>query len=40
LGDLPPAPSVIFSILALTVIARLMLTDLGPVDVVEFKLIR
>jgi adenine deaminase len=40
LGDLPPAPFSILSFLSLPVIPELRLTDLGLVDVVEFKLIR
>jgi len=40
LGDLPPAPFAILSFLALPVIPELRLTDLGLVDVVEFKLVR
>jgi adenine deaminase len=40
LGNLPPAPFAILSFLALPVIPELRLTDLGLVDVVEFKLIR
>ena len=40
LGSLPPAPFAILSFLALPVIPELRLTDLGLVDVVEFKLIR
>jgi len=40
LGNLPPAPFVILSFLALPVIPELRLTDLGLVDVVEFKLVR
>jgi adenine deaminase len=40
LGKLPPSPFVILSFLALPVIPELRLTDLGLVDVNEFKLIR
>ncbi|MFU8796603.1 MAG: adenine deaminase [Dehalococcoidia bacterium] len=40
LGSLPPAPFAILSFLALPVIPELRLTDLGLVDVVEFKLVR
>jgi len=40
LGNLPPAPFSILSFLALPVIPELRLTDLGLVDVNEFKLIR
>ena len=39
LGDLPPAPFSILSFLALPVIPELRLTDLGLVDVAEFRLI-
>lgn len=39
LGNLPPAPFAILSFLALPVIPELRLTDLGLVDVAEFKLI-
>ena len=39
LGNLPPAPFSILSFLALPVIPELRLTDLGLVDVVEFKLL-
>jgi adenine deaminase len=39
LGNLPPAPFTILSFLALPVIPELRLTDLGLVDVNEFKLI-
>jgi len=39
LGDLPPAPFSILSFLALPVIPELRLTDLGLVDVNEFRLI-
>jgi len=39
LGDLPPAPFAILSFLALPVIPELRLTDLGLVDVNEFRLI-
>ena len=40
LGNLPPAPFAILSFLALPVIPELRLTDLGLVDVTEFRLIR
>ncbi len=40
LGNLPPAPFVILSFLALPVIPELRLTDLGLVDVNEFRLIK
>jgi len=40
LGHLPPAPFAILSFLALPVIPELRLTDLGLVDVVEFKLLK
>ena len=40
LGNLPPAPFAILSFLALPVIPELRLTDLGLVDVVEFKLMK
>ncbi len=39
LGNLPPAPFSILSFLALPVVPELRLTDLGLVDVVQFKLI-
>jgi adenine deaminase len=39
LGNLPPAPFAILSFLALPVIPELRLTDLGLVDVLQFKLI-
>jgi adenine deaminase len=39
LGNLPPAPFAILSFLALPVIPELRLTDLGLVDVMQFKLI-
>jgi adenine deaminase len=39
LGNLPPAPFAILSFLALPVIPELRLTDLGLVDVNEFRLI-
>jgi adenine deaminase len=39
LGKLPPAPFAILSFLALPVIPELRLTDLGLVDVSEFKLL-
>jgi len=40
LGNLPPSPFTILSFLALPVIPELRLTDLGLVDVNEFKLIK
>jgi len=40
LGNLPPAPFSILSFLALPVIPELMLTDLGLVDVKNFKLLK
>jgi len=40
LGNLPPAPFAILSFLALPVIPELRLTDLGLVDVAEFKLLK
>ena len=40
LGNLPPAPFAVLSFLALPVIPELRLTDLGLVDVAEFKLIK
>ncbi len=40
LGNLPPAPFTILSFLALPVIPELRLTDLGLVDVNEFRLIK
>jgi len=40
LGNLPPAPFAILSFLALPVIPKLRLTDLGLVDVVDFKLLK
>jgi len=40
LGKLPPAPFALLSFLALPVIPELRLTDLGLVDVVDFKLIK
>jgi len=39
LGNLPPSPFAILSFLALPVIPELRLTDLGLVDVAQFKLI-
>jgi len=39
LGNLPPSPFAILSFLALPVIPELRLTDLGLVDVTEFKLL-
>ncbi|MGA9047920.1 MAG: adenine deaminase [Dehalococcoidia bacterium] len=40
LGSLPPAPFAILSFIALPVIPELRLTDLGIVDVLQFKLIK
>jgi adenine deaminase len=40
LGNLPPAPFAILSFLALPVIPELRLTDLGLVDVAQFKFIK
>jgi adenine deaminase len=40
LGNLPPSPFTALSFLALPVIPELRLTDLGLVDVAEFKLIK
>jgi adenine deaminase len=40
LGSLPPAPFTLLSFLALPMIPELRLTDLGLVDVVEFKLLK
>jgi len=40
LGSLPPAPFAILSFLALPLIPELRLTDLGLVDVAEFKLLK
>ena len=40
LGKLPPAPFALPSFLALPVIPELRLTDLGLVDVAEFKLLK
>jgi len=40
LGKLPPAPFAILSFLALPVIPELRLTDLGLVDVIQFRLIK
>ncbi len=39
LGNLPPSPFAILSFLALPVIPELRLTDLGLVDVAEFRLL-
>jgi len=39
LGSLPPAPFALLSFIALPVIPELRLTDMGIVDVVQFKLI-
>lgn len=39
LGNLPPAPFALLSFLALPVIPELRLTDMGIVDVLQFKLI-
>lgn len=40
LGNVPPAPFALLSFIALPVIPELRLTDLGIVDVIEFKLIK
>jgi adenine deaminase len=40
LGNLPPAPFALLSFLALPVIPELRLTDLGLVDVAEFRLLK
>jgi adenine deaminase len=40
LGSLPPAPFAILSFIALPVIPELRLTDMGIVDVTQFKLIK
>ncbi len=40
LGNLPPSPFAILSFLALPVIPELRLTDLGLVDVAEFRLLK
>jgi adenine deaminase len=40
LGNLPPAPFALLSFLALPFIPELRLTDLGLVDVAEFKLLK
>jgi adenine deaminase len=40
LGNLPPAPFALLSFLALPVIPELRLTDLGLVDVAQFKLLK
>jgi adenine deaminase len=40
LGNLPPAPFSLLSFLALPVIPELRLTDLGLVDVAEFRLLK
>ena len=40
LGNVPPAPFALLSFIALPVIPELRLTDLGLVDVIEFKLIK
>jgi adenine deaminase len=40
ISNSPPAPFAILSFLALPVIPELRLTDLGLVDVVEFKLLK
>ena len=40
LGNLPPSPFPILSFLALPVIPELGLTNLGLVDVAEFKLMK
>ena len=39
LGNVPPAPFALLSFIALPVIPELRLTDMGIVDVIEFKLI-
>ena len=39
LGNVPPAPFALLSFIALPVIPELRLTDMGLVDVIEFKLI-
>jgi adenine deaminase len=39
LGSLPPAPFALLSFIALPVIPELRLTDMGIVDVLQFKLI-
>lgn len=39
LGNVPPAPFAVLSFLALPVIPELKLTDMGLVDVIEFRLI-
>ncbi|MBM3141561.1 MAG: adenine deaminase [Chloroflexi bacterium] len=39
LGNIPPAPFALLSFIALPVIPELRLTDMGLVDVIEFKLI-
>jgi len=39
LGDLPPAPFALLSFIALPVIPELRLTDMGIVDVLQFKII-
>jgi adenine deaminase len=40
LGNLPPSPFSILSFLALPVIPELRLSDLGLVDVKQFKLLK
>ncbi len=40
LGNVPPAPFSILSFLALAVIPELRLTDMGLVDVLQFKIVR
>ena len=39
LGNVPPTPFALLSFIALPVIPELRLTDMGLVDVLEFKLI-
>ena len=39
LGKLPPAPFALLSFIALPVIPELRITDMGIVDVIQFKLI-
>ena len=40
LGNLPPAPFALLSFIALPVIPELRLTDMGIVDVIQFKLLK
>jgi adenine deaminase len=40
LGKLPPAPFALLSFIALPVIPELRLTDMGIVDVAQFKLLK